>query len=348
MTEDPIRAALRKHPPTRLDWLSLRTEQILEPALPIIDAHHHVWNQPANRYMFEDVLADFQCGHNVIASVGVQAHSMYRADGPEELKPVGETEFLNGLAAQSASGDYGRTRLCAGIVAAADITLGADVDRVLEAHLRSGGDRLRGIRPTTAWHESSEVRGLDIPEHLLESAAAREAIRCIARRGLSLDLWLFFTQLDEALAICRAFPDLTVVINHVGGPLGTGPYRGRRDEMFPAWLSRVQALAQCPNALMKLGGLGMRYAGFDFHTQALPPSSDLLADTWRPYVHACIAAFGADRCMFESNFPVDRAMYSYHVLWNAFKKLAAGCSVAEKDALFRGCAARAYRLSIEP
>lgn len=347
MSDDPIRGALRKHLQVRHDWLATQPqEETLEPDLPIVDAHHHVWNQVNNRYMLDDVLAEFGSGHRVVASVAVQAHSMYRADGPEELKPVGETEFLNGIAAQCASGDYGAIRLAAGIVGTTDLMLGDGVEPVLEAHLRAGGSRFRGIRPTTAWHESDQVRALDIQPHLLRHAQARAAIRRIQRHGLCLDLWLFFTQLDEACEICRAFPELTVVINHAGGPLGIGPYAGRRDEVFAQWRAALVSLAECPNAVLKIGGLAMRYAGFEFHQQAAPPSSDALAEAWRPYIHAGIEAFGPERCMFESNFPVDRAMCNYHAMWNAFKKTVKDFSADDKAELFHCVAARTYRISV--
>lgn len=345
-SDDPIRAALKAHIKVNLEWLATQREEIVEPELKIVDPHHHILDLPGNRYLFDDLLGDIKSGHQVVATVHVQAHAMYRADAPEEFKPVGETEFINGMAAQSASGDYGPARLCAGIVATTDLMLGGRVEPVLEAHARAGGERLRGIRPTTAWHESTQVRALDIQPHILMQKEAREAIACIGRHGLSLDLWLFFTQLGEAREVCRAFPELPVVINHVGGLIGIGPYADRREEVFREWRRAVRELADCPNAVIKLGGLGMRYAGFQFNQLPAPPSSDLMAETWRPYIDECIQSFGPARCMFESNFPVDRAMYNYHVLWNAFKKLASGYSADEKADLFHRTASRVYRLDI--
>ena len=347
MADDPIRAALKAHLSVNREWLALQREEIVEPALEIVDPHHHVWNLPGNTYMFDDVLADFNSGHNIVASVHVQAHSMYRARGPEEFKPVGETEFITGVAAQSASGDYGPTRICAGIIGTTDIMLGTKVSPVLEAHIAAGGGRFRGIRPTTAWHESTQVRALDIQPHILRQAEARAAIGCIDKLGLTLDLWLFFTQLDEAREICEAFPNLVVVINHAGGVVGIGPYQDKRDEVFAAWREKIRALAKCPNARMKLGGLAMRYAGFQFNRLPAPPSSDLLAEKWGPYFQACIEAFGPRRCMFESNFPVDRAMCNYHAVWNAYKKIAKGFSADEKRALFRQTASDTYGINDE-
>src|SRR6185369_1997997 len=284
--------------------------------------------------------------HRIVGSVHVQCHSMYRADGPEEMRPVGETEFVNGVAAQSASGAYGSAKVCTGIIGTTDLMLGTRVEPVLEAHLRAGGGRFRGIRPSLAWHESSQVRALDIKPHILMQQQAREAIACIEKLNLSLDVWLFFTQLDEALDVCRSFPGLKVVIDHAGGPVGIGPYEGQREAVFAEWHKRIQALAQCPNAVIKLGGLAMRYGGFNFNKLPSPPSSDLLLEKWKPYVEACIQSFGPSRCMFESNFPIDRGMCNYHVLWNAFKKMTLHYSPEEREYLFRRTAVETYKLAI--
>lgn len=344
MANDPILAATKAHIKADPAWLATRKEAIVEPDLQIIDPHHHLLDMPGKRYLFDDALADFQSGHNIVASVHVQSHSMYRADGPHEMKPIGETEFANGIAAQSASGLYGPGRMCAGIVGSADLLMGSRVEPVLEAHLRAGGSRFKGIRPTLAWHESTQVRALDIQPHILMQAQAREAIACIDRMKLSLDVWVFFTQLDEVVDVCRAFPGLTVIVNHTGGPVGIGPYAGQREAVFAEWLQRIDALAKCPNAFIKLGGQAMRYSGFAFNELPVAPSSDLLAEKWAPYFEACVEKFGASRCMFESNFPIDKGMCSYHVLWNAFKKISKGWSPSERADLFKGSAARAYRL----
>lgn len=346
MTEDPILGALRKHFPVRLDWLaSAPKEETLDPEQIIIDPHHHAWDNPANPYMFNDILGDFTAGHNIVASVAVQAHAMYRSDGPEEMKPVGETEFLNGMAAQSASGMYGDLRLCKGIVGAIDLEMGAGVEAVLDAHMRAAGPRFKGVRPTTAWHESDEVRALDIQPHLLMQASARAAIQKIADKGLSLDLWVFYTQLEEALDVARRFPELPIILNHCGGPLGIGPYEGKTGQMFPEWSARLREISARPNVNIKLGGLGMRYAGFRFHELPAPPSSDVLASHWSKYILEAIDIFGTDRCMFESNYPVDRAQYGYHTMWNGFKKIVKDFSADEKDDLFWKTANRIYRLS---
>jgi L-fuconolactonase len=330
----------------RPDWLARVVEPVLEPDLPIIDAHHHLWDAPGRRYLFDEFLADLRSGHRVVATVFVQCHSMYRAFGPEEMRPVGETEFVAGVAAQSESGQYGPTRMCAAIVGSLDATLGDRVAPVLEAHIQAGSGRFRGIRLRTSWDASSEVHKLPTPAGVLRDPRTQAAIARIGKAGLLLDIWCFHTQMEEVLATCRAHPGLTIVIDHIGGPIGIGPYRGRRDEIFAAWHESLRELARLPNTVMKIGGLGMRFTGFDFHLQPDPPSSDRLVEVTRPYVDACIEAFGPSRCIFESNFPVDKAMFSYAVMWNAFKKIAGRYSEQEKRDLLGGTAARVYRIEL--
>lgn len=311
-----------------------------------MDAHHHLWDRPGARYLFEDLLADTSSGHDIRATVFVQCRSMLRASGPEALRPVGETEFVAGIAARSASGTYGPIRVCASIVAMADLMLGDAVAPVLEAHLLAAGGRLRGIRNSTAWHAAEEVRSNPItppPGLLLEPAFRRGAAR-LSAFGLSLDIWAYHTQLGEVIDLARALPGVTIVLDHCGGPLGVGPFAGRPDEVFRAWRADMVTLAACPNVMVKLGGLAMRVVGHDFDHAPRPPSSEQLAAAWRPVIETCIALFGAVRCMFESNFPVDKGMCAHPVLWNAFKRLAAGASAEEKAALFAGTATRVYRL----
>jgi predicted TIM-barrel fold metal-dependent hydrolase len=330
----------------RAAWLDQRREEILEPGLPIVDPHHHLWDDPGDRYLLDELLRDIGSGHDIRATVFVQCVAMYRADGPEALRPLGETEFVNGIAAMSASGRYGAARVCAGIVGYVDLTLGDRVEPVLQAHIAVAGRRFRGVRNRTAWHPSPDIRSnlASPPPGPLEDPAFVEGARALARQGLSLDIWAYHTQLPLVLALARAVPEVTIVLDHVGGPIGTGPFAGRRAEVFPLWRRDMRALAGCPNVMVKLGGLAMEVNGFDFHLADLPPTSAMLADAWRPYIETCIEAFGADRCMFESNFPVDKGMCGYAVLWNAFKRLAAGASDAEKAALFSGTASRVYAL----
>ncbi|CAN5296275.1 amidohydrolase family protein [soil metagenome] len=337
-------SATSKHQMVDPAWLALTDEAVIEPDLPIVDTHHHAWDLPAGRYLFDDLVQDFGSGHRIDATVYVQCYSMYRADGPAEMKPVGETEFINGYAAMSASGKYGATRIAAGIVSSADILLGGRIDAVLDAHQAVAGARFKGIRPTTAWHEDAGLRAIEVAPGVMGNAQARAAIGRIAVRGLSLDLWNFFTQADEVADLCRAFPDLTVIVDHCGGPIGIGPYADRQEEGFAAWKGMIARIADCPNAVVKLGGLGMRYAGFGFNQWPAPPSSDDLVAAWGPHLRHCIDSFGPDRCLFESNFPMDKASCSYRVIWNAFKKLTRDFSAAERAAMFSGTARRVYRL----
>lgn len=334
--------------PVREDWLARREEPILDPARPIVDPHHHLWDRPDWEYMLPDLLADLNAGHTVVATVFVQARAFHRADGPEEMRPVGETEFVNGVAAMSAAGRYGPARACAGIVGHADLRLGARVQAVLDAHLRAGNGRFRGIRHITAWDDEPTALnpGYPMPAKLMEDRAFREGFRVLANNGLTFDAWLYHPQIPELTALARAFPEARIVLDHVGGPLGIGRYEGKRDEVFAAWQPAIRELAGCPNVFVKLGGLGMRINGFGFERADVPPSSEMLAAAWKPYIETCIEAFGARRCMFESNFPVDKGSYSYAMCWNAFKRLAGGASEDEKTALFSGTAARFYRLDL--
>lgn len=346
MSDESIHAALKAHIQPNPAWLAKRVEPIVEPGLEIIDPHHHVWDMSGNRYLLDELLADFNSGHHIIASVHVQCHSMHRADGPTEMRCVGETEFVNGVAAMSASGAYGPTKVCAGIIGTADLLLGSRVEQVLQAHINAGGGRFRGIRPSVAWHESAQVRALDIPPHILMHKDARKAIACIERFGLSLDLWCFFTQLDEVLDVARNFPGLCIIVNHTGGPVGIGPYQGQQELVFSQWRRNITALAGCPNVVIKIGGLAMRYGGYRFNELAEPPSSDFLVQKWNDYVHAAIDIFGPQRSMFESNFPVDRGMCNYHVLWNAFKKMSRRYTPSERRCLLSETAANIYRIEI--
>ena len=335
------------HLAVRPEWLERRHEEIIEPDLPIVDPHHHLVERPeTGRYLLPDLLADIGSGHNITATVYLEWLSMYRAHGPMELRPVGEVEFANGVAAMSASGGYGKTRVCAGIVGYADLALGAAVEKVLEAQITAGCGRFRGIRFITATHPDQAAWGSAVlrPAGLLMDRRVREGFARLAPLGLSFDAWMYHSQLGELTDLARAFPATPIVLGHVGGPIGLGRYAGKRDDVFAEWSARIRELAQYPNVHVKLGGLGMRMFGFTVHAQELPPSSEELAALWRPYIEACIAAFGPQRAMFESNFPVDKGSCGYAVLWNAFKRIAAGCSAAEKQALFAGTARRFYRL----
>jgi predicted TIM-barrel fold metal-dependent hydrolase len=334
--------------PVRDEWLARRKEAILEPDLPIVDPHHHLWERPDWLYMLDDLLADTNSGHNIVATVFVQCRSMHRAGGPEEMRPVGETEFVNGVAAMSAAGGYGATKICAGIVGHVDLRNGDGSRDVLEAHIRAGGGRFRGIRHITAYDSDPTLMNPAYapPPRLMYDETFRRGFACLAPLNLSFDAWLYHPQIGDLTALAQAFPGTTICLNHVGGPLAIGSYEGKRAEVFAEWSASIKALAACPNVVVKLGGMAMRINGWDFHTKAEPPSSEELAAAWKPYVETCIAAFGASRCMFESNFPVDKGSYGYAAFWNACKILAKGASAAEKTALFSGTAARFYQLEL--
>lgn len=342
--------AISSHLAVRQDWLDRRREPAIEPDLPIVDPHHHLIDRPqSGRYLLPDLLADIESGgHNVVGTVYLEWLSMYRADGPVEMRPVGEIEFANGVAAMCASGSYGKPRVCAGIVGHADLGIGARIGDVLDAMMVAGGSRFRGIRFISASDPEQLLWGATAirPEGLLLDSRVREGFAQLAPRGLSFDAFMYHPQLGDLLDLARAFPQTPIVLNHVGGAIGLGRYKGKRDAVFADWSKRIRELASCPNVHVKLGGLGMKVFGFDVHEGELPPSSEQLAADWRPYIETCIAAFGANRAMFESNFPVDKGSYGYGVYWNACKRLAQGASASEKADLFHGTAARVYRLSI--
>jgi predicted TIM-barrel fold metal-dependent hydrolase len=333
------------------EWLAGQAaEPVIDPELPIIDPHHHFWDRPAergaNRYLLDELLADIGSGHNVEATVFLECRSMYRAGGPSEMRPVGETEFVAGLAAISEGGGYGKTRVAAGIVGYADLTLGERVEPVLEAHIRAGGGRFRGVRHSAGWDASDTIGNSrpDMEPRLYARPDFRAGFAKLVNRGLSFDAWLYHPQLQDVVDLARAFPAAPIVVGHVGGVLGYGPYAGKRDEVFATWQRAMTDLAACPNVRLKLGGQMRRLAAFDYGAAETPPSSEQLTEYWRPYMQTCIELFGAGRCMFESNFPVEKIGTGYAVLWNAFKRIAAGASTDERRALFAGTARRFYRL----
>ena len=332
----------------RPDWLALREEEIIDPARPIVDPHHHLWDRGGQRYLIDEITSDIASGHHVIATVYVEARSMYRAHGPEALRPVGEIEFANGIAAMSASGGYGPAAVCAGIVGHVNLSLGEAARDVLEAEIAAGQGRFRGIRHSTAWDADADVAGMYAtrPKGLLLDSTFRKGFACLAPLGLSFDAWLFHPQINELTDLARAFPDTRIVLDHCGGPAGRGVYANRREEIFVTWRTAIREIAKCPNVVVKLGGLAMRLLGFDFHERAMPPSSEELAAAWRPYMETCIEAFGPERCMFESNFPPDKGQCSYQVIFNAFKRIAMAFSEAEKTALFSKTASNVYRLEL--
>ena len=342
---------------TNDDWLALTPEETYEPALPICAPHHHLWDtgyepgvafrpeQVANRYLLAEILADTRSGHNIVSTVFIECASMYKSTGPESLRPVGETEFVNGIAAMSASGQYGKTRIAAGIVGFADLNLGDAVGEVLDAHIAAGCGRFRGIRHAGGYDESPDVRNSHTHPFpgMFADTIYREGFAELAPRQMSFEGWCYHKQIPELTDLARAFPGTTIILHHFGGPLGIGPYEGTRKEYFTQWRADIEALAECENIVAKLGGINMKVNGFGWHKTDTPPTSEELAAATRDYYAHCSETFGANRCLFESNFPVDKVTCSYNVLWNTFKRIASGCSADEKAALFHDTAARVYR-----
>jgi predicted TIM-barrel fold metal-dependent hydrolase len=332
------------------DWLALTQEPTLEPEFPICDPHHHFWDCrpqsiPYQRYLLHELIADINSGHNVRSTVFVEARSMYRADGPAEMRPVGEVEFVQGLAAASASGLYGPSRAAAAIVGHADLKLGDGVAQVLEALQAASPNRFRGIRHNVTWSPDPALENRE-SEGILASSTFRAGAKVLARKGLSLDTMLSFPQLPELADFAQAVPDLTIILNHIGGLNRVGMYANRDDEVIPAWRRGIAAVAACPNVNVKLGGMGMPRLGFDWHTRAIPIGSEELAQSMAPFMTYCIEQFGPNRCMFESNFPPDKVAYSYNVMYNAFKRLSREYSPDERAAMFHDTAVRVYRINV--
>lgn len=329
------------------DWLDLTPEEALEPELPIIDPHHHLWDHPRSRYVLADLAADV-AAHNVRQTVFVECSSMYRHGGPEEFRVVGETEYVQGIAAESASGRYGELRAAAGIVGSVDLMLGDRVAPVLEAQLAASPQRFRGIRHRAAWAgpDVAPNQPAGMPDHVLLEPSFREGYAHLRTYGLTFEGWVYHTHIGDLTDLARAFPDTTIIFNHLGGPIGIGQYAGRRDEVFAAWKPAVAELARCENVVAKVGGIQMPVNGFGWHERERPPTSDELLEVNRPWYEYTIEQFGPGRCMFESNFPVDRASCSYTVLWNQFKKLSRGFRADERAAMFHDVAQRVYRLPV--
>lgn len=327
--------------PGTQEWFDLVTEEIIEPDLPIVDPHHHLWPEGgALPYGIAELEADVGSGHRIETTVFVECGAAYHADGPDHLRPVGETAFVASQAAMTSR------PLIAGIVGRADLRLGDRLDEVLDAHVEAGGGRFRGIRHALARAEHPDSLRIPgrAPEGLADDPAFRAGVARLGERGFTYDTWNYHYQLGELLGLARAVPDTVIVLDHVGTPLGVGPYAGKREEIFATWRTDIAELARCDNVVVKLGGLAMPDNGFGWDAAERPPTSDDVVAAHAPWYQHTIECFGADRCMFESNFPIDRWSLSYQVLWNALKKIAAGASPDERTALFAGTARRTYRL----
>ena len=340
-------------------------EAIIDPDLPIIDPHHHLWDlrpmlsmfpQPHHpfiaalvdnaHYTFDQLHAHLTGGHNIVATVFMECGAFYNGAYGEALKPVGEVEFVNGLAAQAASGLYGNGRHCAGIVGHANLLLGSEAGAVLDALHAAAPRRFKGIRHQGAWDADAEVLGppFHAPEGLYRDATFRQGFAELGKRGMTFDAWVLEPQLPDVIDLARAFPDQPICLDHCGTPLGLATYKGKLHERFDIWRHNIKELAQCQNVVVKLGGLAMAFCALPEDGPAVGHGSEHLAALWRPYIETCIEAFGPERAMFESNYPVDYWGADYAVLWNAFKRLTRSASADEKAALFAGTAARFYGL----
>ena len=333
------------HEPGSREWLDQVQEEIIDPEREIIDPHHHLWRGRWFDYLLEDLWADTGSGHNVTKTVFIQCRAEYRTAGPEHLKPVGETEFVAEIAQQSQKGSETQARI-AGIIAHANLTLGDVVEEILDAHEDAGRGLFRGIRHAGAREENPDalmIQGLG-EKGLFDREDFRQGVRLLGRRGLTYESWHYHHQIRSFTTMAKAVPDTVIILDHFGTPLGVGPYAGRRDEIFQEWKKDIAELAKCENVYAKLGGMAMPDNGFGWHLRAVPPTSDELVKAQKEYYLHTIECFGPNRCMFESNFPVDRLSISYHVVWNGFKKIVAEFSEDEKDMMFSDTATRVYNL----
>lgn len=328
------------------DWSLSATEPAIGPDIPIVDAHHHFYSRDDGTYMLPEFLRDLRSGHDVRATVFVECGASYRRELPAAEQPLGETEFAVRMGQEAERlVPASECAVCAGIVGFADLMLGDRVRPVLEQHIERGAGRFRGIRNRVTW----DAHGVGMHNRpytagMLMRPSFREGFAHLARLGLSYDAWQYHTQLDELADLARQFPDTPIIVNHIGAPLGVGPYATRRAEVLEAWRRSMKALAGLENVVVKIGGLGIVIFGFGFPFRPAPPGSAEMAQAWRPLVEFCIETFGPRRCILESNFPADQQSCNYVALWNAFKRLTASLSPDERRDLFHDNARRIYRL----
>lgn len=323
--------------------LKIITEEIIEPELPICDPHHHLWNSPGRQYLLKELFEDIGGGHNIVETVFIESASVKQYDKPQMMQPVSETKFTHEITQPNLSSQYGKTKVAAGIVGFADLTLGSGVAPVLEAHI-AASDRFKGIRQICSWDKHSDIIHATAAPGLLRDGKFRQGVARLPEYGLSFETFIYHPQIMELVDLARALPNVTVILDHIGGPLGIGPYAEDKEESINQWKRGMIALSACSNVFIKLGGLGMLICGFGWNERGVPPDSSEVAEETAPYYLWCIENFGVERCMFESNFPVDKASYSYNTLWNAFKRLSRGFSPEHRAALFHDTAVKAYRL----
>ena len=338
------------HLPVRQEWLNQLIEDPILPNIPIIDPHHHLWDVGFGRYYIEELLEDINSsGHNIVSTVYIMSSSntkIYSKDGLEEFKPLTEIEFATSEGKRADLIPNNRVKVNASIVGSVDLTYGNKLQPVLEKAVNISEGRLKGIRMLLASHTDPRISsgavksdlGLMLHPNFIDGA------KCIQDANLSLDFWIYHTQLNEMEKIARALPDLTIILNHIGGPIHLGEYEGKQAATHREWRSAMMRLSRIPNINVKLGGLGMAVNGAKFHNSKFPPNSVQLSDVWKPWIYETIDMFGFDRCMFESNFPVDKGSCSYGSLWNAFKIIARDMSDDEINKLFSKNAAKIYKI----
>lgn len=317
-------------------------EAPLDPDLPICDPHHHLWERDGEHYLLDDFLRDTESGHHIVSSVLVECGTHYWKEGPQETRPLGETEFFESVA-KAASEPQVPVKVAAGIVGHVNLALGDGVARLLEAHLALSPDRFRGIRHQTTYDDDPAIRST-AAKNILAEAAFRRGLTCLAKYNLTFDAWIYHTQIAELTDLARALPDVRIILDHIAAPLGVGPYAGKRSEIFQLWSKAIAELASCANVSIKLGGFGSLRSGYDWHQRQSRVGSLELASVMAPYFEFCIEKFGVNRCMFESNFPVDKRSFDYGTIWNAFKRITQSYTKDERAALFHSTAARVYRL----
>lgn len=339
MSAESSSAAAGPQPGTS-EWLNQVIETVIEPDLPIVDPHHHLWpNGTGMGYGLEELKADTTDGHRIINTVFVECGAVYDRRSSDPFACVAETAYVAGEAERDPD------HLIAGIVAKADLR-SDHLAEILDAHTEAGLGRFRGIRHALAFAHHPEVLSIPGrgPEGLAYDPDFQRGVALLGARGLTYDSWHYHYQNREFLDLARAVPDTIMVLDHFGTPIGVGPYAAQKADILAQWKTDIAEIATCPNVVAKLGGMAMPDNGYGWNSAPQPATAaELIAAQADMYRHT-IECFGPERCMFESNFPVDRMSLAYRTVWNAFKLMTKDFSPGERDALFSGTATRVYRL----
>ena len=326
-----------------LEWLNQHSEEIIDAERPIIDPHHHLW-PGENKYLLEDLWADTSSGHNIKHTVFIECTQEFLTSGPDHLKPIGETIFVKKIA-DEAKKVPSKSQI-SGIVSHVDMTLGEGINEVLDLHFLHGESLFKGIRRAGGWdpHENMRNSHHSPPKDMYLSDIFNKSLKILGEKGLVFEAWQYHHQINQVSILAREHPNLKIVLNHFSGPIGIGPYKDLRNEIFEQWKKDIDELVKNKNVYAKLGGLAMPINGYNFHKQSMPPSSDQIVEAQKNYYDYSIKSFGPERCMFESNFPVDKQSVSYHVIWNAFKKISKDYTEEDKEYLFLKSAENFYSL----